>query len=324
MVERHGGEVPGTPEELLALPGVGAYTAAAVSCFAFGIPEVVVDTNVRRVLARTLEGKAFPHLDPQPRRGRARGRVDAGRPRERPNTWNVAVMELGALVCVARGPRCDECPVADLCAWNVAGRPAYDGSAAAGAGLARHRPAGARRAAAPAARRARGRCRCSASKTRPTTRRRSCAASTPSSPTVSSNPCPASGSASPPDPPPLEWRRPLDTVREAALRRRALRRHSSERSSTAGGKAVRAHMVRVRGCRGRTATSMAMHHALGVGARLAVADGIPPLGVGDRGRRRRAMRAAPWSESQWRPSTWHSTARAADEGVARLAAACGS
>ena len=62
MVERHGGEVPDTPEALLALPGVGAYTAAAVSCFAFGIPEVVVDTNVRRVLARTREGKAFPNL----------------------------------------------------------------------------------------------------------------------------------------------------------------------------------------------------------------------------------------------------------------------
>src|SRR6478736_1729019 len=125
-VERHGGEVPATPEDLLALPGVGAYTAAAVSCFAFGIPEVVVDTNVRRVLARTREGKAFPNLT----LNRAEAQLAADSMPAEPataNTWNVAVMELGALVCVARGPRCAECPVADLCAWNLAGRPAYDG-----------------------------------------------------------------------------------------------------------------------------------------------------------------------------------------------------
>ncbi|MBC9822327.1 A/G-specific adenine glycosylase [Terrabacter sp. MAHUQ-38] len=126
MVERHAGEVPGSPQELLALPGVGAYTAAAVACFAFGIPEVVVDTNVRRVLARTVEGKAYPNLT----LNRAEAKLAADSmpaDRDTATTWNVAVMELGALVCVARGPRCDECPVADLCAWNLDGRPAYDG-----------------------------------------------------------------------------------------------------------------------------------------------------------------------------------------------------
>ncbi|HET7800348.1 MAG TPA: A/G-specific adenine glycosylase [Humibacillus xanthopallidus] len=126
MVERHDGEVPREHEALLALPGVGAYTAAAVSCFAFGNPEVVIDTNVRRVLARTLEGKALPHVSLN------RAESDLARSampsdRDSANTWNVAVMELGALVCVARGPRCEQCPVADLCAWNLAGRPAYDG-----------------------------------------------------------------------------------------------------------------------------------------------------------------------------------------------------
>jgi A/G-specific adenine glycosylase len=126
MVERHDGEVPRDHEALLALPGVGAYTAAAVSCFAFGNPEVVIDTNVRRVLARTLEGKPLPHVTLN------RAESDLAReamPAERDsaNTWNVAVMELGALVCVARGPRCEQCPVADLCAWNLDGRPAYDG-----------------------------------------------------------------------------------------------------------------------------------------------------------------------------------------------------
>jgi A/G-specific adenine glycosylase len=131
MVERHGGEVPRGHEELLALPGVGAYTAAAVSCFAFARPEVVVDTNVRRVLARTLEGKALPHHTLN------RAESDLARdamPTETAtaNRWNVAVMELGALVCVARGPRCQECPVADLCAWNLAGRPPHDGPARRG------------------------------------------------------------------------------------------------------------------------------------------------------------------------------------------------
>ena len=131
MVERHGGAVPSSHDELLALPGVGAYTAAAVSCFAFGQPEVVVDTNVRRVLARTIEGKALPHHT------LTRAESDLARasmPSESTtaNTWNVAVMELGALVCVARGPRCEECPVADLCVWKLAGRPPHDGPARRG------------------------------------------------------------------------------------------------------------------------------------------------------------------------------------------------
>lgn len=126
MVERHQGEVPSSHAELLALPGVGAYTAAAVACFAFDQPEVVVDTNVRRVLARAVTGQAFAHLT------LTRAESDLARDclptdRDEANTWNVAVMELGALVCVARGPRCDQCPIADLCAWKVAGRPAYEG-----------------------------------------------------------------------------------------------------------------------------------------------------------------------------------------------------
>ncbi|MEO7058917.1 MAG: A/G-specific adenine glycosylase [Lapillicoccus sp.] len=126
MVDRHEGEVPSTLEELLALPGVGDYTAAAVACFAFGIPAPVIDTNVRRVLVRTLEGvaQAAPALN----RAERELAVAAMPPEvDDANTWNVAAMELGALVCVARTPRCAECPVADLCAWNLAGRPAYEG-----------------------------------------------------------------------------------------------------------------------------------------------------------------------------------------------------
>ncbi|WP_353353545.1 A/G-specific adenine glycosylase [Intrasporangium sp. DVR] len=133
MVERHGGQVPATHAELLELPGVGAYTAAAVACFAFDIPEVVIDTNVRRVLARALEGKAFAHPTltraetDLARRAMPAQRHTAPSARAEANVWNVAAMELGALVCVARSPRCDVCPVADLCAWNLAGRPAHEG-----------------------------------------------------------------------------------------------------------------------------------------------------------------------------------------------------
>lgn len=126
IVLRHGGQVPRRVEELRALPGIGAYSAAAVACFAYGVPATVVDTNVRRVVVRTLLGEAHPaRLMTRAERVLA----DDAMPRdvEQAVVWNVAAMELGALVCTARGPRCDECPVADLCAWNLAGRPAYQG-----------------------------------------------------------------------------------------------------------------------------------------------------------------------------------------------------
>jgi A/G-specific adenine glycosylase len=126
IVDQHAGVVPRTVDELLTLPGIGAYTAAAVACFAYAVPSVVVDTNVRRVLVRTLEGRA--HAAP----AMTRAEVDLAEAALPPDpsdavVWNVAAMELGALVCTARTPRCPECPVADLCAWNRAGRPAYDG-----------------------------------------------------------------------------------------------------------------------------------------------------------------------------------------------------
>ena len=127
MVERHDGRVPARPEELAALPGVGAYTVAAVSSFAFGNPLTVIDTNVRRVLARIALGQA--QAGPAPTRAE-RELADAWMPAtsERANGWNVAAMELGALVCTARAPRCDDCPVADLCRWRERGYPAYVGA----------------------------------------------------------------------------------------------------------------------------------------------------------------------------------------------------
>ena len=128
MVEQHRGEVPHTHDELLALPGVGAYTAAAVSAFAFGQRTTVIDTNVRRVFARMINGAA----QAGPSISRAEKDLATALLPEEPEVarvWNVAVMEMGALVCSARAPRCLECPVSDLCAWQRGGSPAYDGPA---------------------------------------------------------------------------------------------------------------------------------------------------------------------------------------------------
>ena len=120
IVERHGGEVPGTYEELLALPGIGDYTAAAIASFAFGQRHAVVDTNVRRVLARVNAGVADQPPSAASRR-LAESYVPEGADAPR---WAVASMELGALVCTARSPRCGDCPISDLCAWRAAGQPA--------------------------------------------------------------------------------------------------------------------------------------------------------------------------------------------------------
>lgn len=131
MVARHGGEVPGSIEELLALPGVGPYTAAAVACFAFGIPSPVIDTNVRRVLVRVFQGRQFPAAALTAAERDLATAALPGDP-ELANIWNVAAMELGALVCTARAPRCSACPVAGQCAWLRAGSPAHEGPARTG------------------------------------------------------------------------------------------------------------------------------------------------------------------------------------------------
>jgi A/G-specific adenine glycosylase len=126
IVERHGGAVPRDQALLRALPGIGDYTAAAVAAFAFGDRSVVVDTNVRRVQARVVRGlaQAAPALT---RAEVALAEALLPEDDDDARTWNVAAMELGALVCTARAPRCDACPVSRSCAWLLAGRPAYDG-----------------------------------------------------------------------------------------------------------------------------------------------------------------------------------------------------
>lgn len=125
IVERHGGAVPSDHAALLALPGVGDYTAAAVASFAFGQRHVVLDTNVRRVFARAIDGAEFPSTSPT---AAERRQATALLPIVDAHRWAAATMELGALICTARAPKCDECPVVDACRWHRDGSPAHVGA----------------------------------------------------------------------------------------------------------------------------------------------------------------------------------------------------
>jgi A/G-specific adenine glycosylase len=106
--ERHGGELPSSYDDLLDLPGVGEYTAGAVSSIAFGVRAPAVDGNVRRVLARLYD-------EARPSAAWLRRRAAALVPGDRPGDFNQALMELGARVCTPRAPRCAVCPVAAHC-----------------------------------------------------------------------------------------------------------------------------------------------------------------------------------------------------------------
>lgn len=121
IAEELDGRVPQTAQELERLPGIGAYTAAAVASFAHGERTTVLDTNVRRVLIRLFAGRDRPSASP----GRAETEW-AGQfvPETDHEKWNAGVMEFGALVCTARNPGCQTCPLNDICAWQKAGRPA--------------------------------------------------------------------------------------------------------------------------------------------------------------------------------------------------------
>lgn len=126
IVVEHCGEVPNDEAALLALPGIGSYTAAAVRAFAFGARSLVLDVNIRRVLARLDGGVEHPaRSETAAERRRAwdwvpKTDADAA-------TWSAAAMELGATICTARSPHCAKCPVAPHCAWLAAGKPAWDG-----------------------------------------------------------------------------------------------------------------------------------------------------------------------------------------------------
>jgi A/G-specific adenine glycosylase len=125
MVGEHAGAVPCSLSDLRALPGVGSYTAAAVASFAFGQRHAVLDTNVRRVLARLVTGVSRPAPSPSAMEVKLAESLLPEEPGLAPR-WSVAVMELGALVCTADRPRCAGCPVAATCSWRQAGYPAHD------------------------------------------------------------------------------------------------------------------------------------------------------------------------------------------------------
>ncbi|MFJ3190974.1 HhH-GPD family protein [Streptomyces halstedii] len=127
ITERHGGDVPSEHGQLLALPGIGEYTAAAVASFAYGQRHAVLDTNVRRVFARAASGIQYP---PNATTAAERKLARALLPEEdaRAARWAAATMELGALVCTAKNEDCGRCPIAAQCAWRLAGKPAHQGA----------------------------------------------------------------------------------------------------------------------------------------------------------------------------------------------------
>jgi len=113
VVARHGGRLPDDLDALLALPGIGPYTARALLAFAWERDVGVVDTNAARVLAR-VGGSSLTA-------GQVQSRADAAVPAGRGWAWNQAMLDLGATVCTSRSPRCDDCPLAAGCAWRAGG-----------------------------------------------------------------------------------------------------------------------------------------------------------------------------------------------------------
>jgi A/G-specific adenine glycosylase len=120
-VEHHAGQLPGTIEGLLTLPGVGPYTARAVMAFAHGADVGVLDTNVGRVLARVAARRLRP--------SEAQALADAAVPAGEGWQWNQTMLDLGATVCVARVPRCSSCPLRRWCRWQGSGPDPAAGSA---------------------------------------------------------------------------------------------------------------------------------------------------------------------------------------------------
>nr|WP_187698224.1 A/G-specific adenine glycosylase [Rathayibacter agropyri] len=126
LAEEHGDVVPDDVDALLALPGIGDYTARAIAVFAYGRRHPVVDTNVRRVIARAVDGAAEPG-PPRTKSDLAAMAALLPEPLADAAAFNAGMMELGAIVCTARSPRCDVCPIRDLCRWRADGYPEHTG-----------------------------------------------------------------------------------------------------------------------------------------------------------------------------------------------------
>jgi A/G-specific adenine glycosylase len=119
VCERHGGRLPNELDALLALPGIGPYTARAVLVFAYGHDIGLVDTNAGRFVARALAGRALGRRE-------AQAVADAAVPPLHGWEWGQTVFDLGAELCTKREPACGRCPAASHCAWHRAGRPDPD------------------------------------------------------------------------------------------------------------------------------------------------------------------------------------------------------
>lgn len=117
------GEVPTTEEALKALPGIGDYTAAAIAAFAYNARTLVLDINIRRLFARVLDGVEAPKASLSNQERVARTELI---PSNDAHIWAAATMELGALICTSRNPKCDECPLSLTCKWKAAGYPISD------------------------------------------------------------------------------------------------------------------------------------------------------------------------------------------------------
>ena len=119
IAAEHNNLVPRAPEVLRSLPGVGDYTAAAIAAFAYGDSTLVLDINIRRFFARVYDGVESPSSSPSQYERKIRAELipsDGAK-------WAAATMEFGALICTARSPLCEECPVKLSCAWRAVGYP---------------------------------------------------------------------------------------------------------------------------------------------------------------------------------------------------------
>jgi A/G-specific adenine glycosylase len=126
IARTHGDAVPSDVDTLLSLPGIGSYTARAIAAFAYGQRCAVVDTNVRRVVARAVHGRPAAETISATRDLSDVGAVLPAEP-ARAARFSAALMEIGAVLCTARTPRCGDCPLRTGCAWHRAGHPGTNG-----------------------------------------------------------------------------------------------------------------------------------------------------------------------------------------------------
>jgi A/G-specific adenine glycosylase len=117
------GKIPESQSELCELPGVGDYTSAAIIAFAFEGRSLVLDINIRRVFARVIDGVEVPTAAPTKSERQEREKLI---PSKNPHVWAAATMELGALICTAKNPKCGQCPLADQCIWRSLDYPLSD------------------------------------------------------------------------------------------------------------------------------------------------------------------------------------------------------